>query len=69
MYTDLANRVREKDAKQAEEFQRLATPTFTGIYMYRALIDGDKLRAVSPDNVSLKGAFIVSIVKYDQNLR
>ena len=65
MYTDLANRVREKDAKQAEEFQRLATPTFTGIYMYRALIDGDKLRAVSPDNVSLKGASIVSIVKYD----
>lgn len=55
MYTDLANRVRGKDPKEAEGLQRHITPVSTGVYQYRTIIDGDKLRAISPDNLAFKG--------------
>lgn len=65
MYADFAKRARESNPKQAEELEKLTTPIFTGVYMYRTLIDGDKLRAVSPNNLSLKGAHVVCLVKQD----
>ncbi|KAK7693984.1 hypothetical protein QCA50_003559 [Cerrena zonata] len=58
MFTELAARARKTDAKQAEELEKLGMPTFTGTYMYRTLIDGNKLRAISPNNVSLKGSMV-----------
>ncbi|KAK7693985.1 hypothetical protein QCA50_003560 [Cerrena zonata] len=58
MYTDLADRVRGTDPKQAEELEKHITPIFTGTYQYRTLINGDKLRSISPNNVSLRGPTI-----------
>ena len=53
MYSDLANRIRDADSKKAEELEKHVEPTFTGTYQYRALVDGNKLREKSPNNVSL----------------
>ena len=53
MYSDLANRVRDVDPEKAAELEKHVEPTFTGTYQYRALVDGNKLREKSPNNVSL----------------
>lgn len=65
MYTELSKRARGTDPELAEELERLVLPTFTGTYMYRTLVDGDKLRAISPNNVSLKRSVVVRLVKHD----
>ena len=53
MYSDLANRVRDVDPEKAAELEKPMEPSFTGTYQYRALVDGNKLREKSPNNVSL----------------
>ena len=53
MYSDMASRVRDVDPKKATELEKHMEPTFTGTYQYRALVDGEKLRAKSPNNISL----------------
>ena len=60
MYGGLAERVRNTDPQRAEELEKRMSPVFTGTYQCRALVDAEKLRTTSPDNIALTGVFSVS---------
>lgn len=58
MFTDLANRASRHDPEKATAILQTAQPTWTGTYAYRTLIDAERLRAVSPQNLMLSGGFM-----------
>ncbi|KAK7683133.1 hypothetical protein QCA50_013806 [Cerrena zonata] len=53
MYTHLAERVRATDSERAEFYLNHTLPIWTGIYVYRFLVDAERIRAVKPTHLSL----------------
>ena len=60
MYSNLSDRLRTSDPAKAEELLKVSQPSWTGVYIYRTLIDREKLRAEAPNNVMLDKMIIVS---------
>ena len=48
------------DSEKAAAIQQRTQPTWTGTYAYRALLDRERLKGVSPHNVMLSSGFMVS---------
>ena len=53
MYTNLAERIKASDAQRAEFYLSHTLPIWTGIYVYRFLVDADKIKAVKSTHLSL----------------
>lgn len=59
MYAGIAERVAQNDSAKAALILQGAQPTWTGTYAYRTLLESEKLRAVSPENVMLSSGLMV----------
>lgn len=58
MYSSIAERLSQDDHQDAESFAQRFQLTWTGTYAYRALLEREKLAAISPGSTMLKGGFM-----------
>ena len=60
MYTTLAERVRATDPAHADDLMMNGSPIWAGVYIYRFLVDANKIRKVEANHITLKESIAVS---------
>ncbi|EKM60416.1 uncharacterized protein PHACADRAFT_246354 [Phanerochaete carnosa HHB-10118-sp] len=58
MYAGIAEHIAQGDPEKATSILQSARPTWTGTHAYRTLLDREKLKTISPQNVMLGGGLL-----------
>ncbi|KAK7693987.1 hypothetical protein QCA50_003562 [Cerrena zonata] len=74
MYTGLSERARGTNPEHADDLMTHALPIWTGIYIYRFLVDSAKIQAIKPDHIALSkgiswcGSGSVGLISYSSEM-
>ena len=60
MYTRLAEQVQATDPALADDLMMNGSPIWAGVYIYRFLVDANKIREIEPSHIVLEQSIAVS---------